>query len=129
MRRKAMLVGMAFMTGLPGWAMAKGTAKAVGEAHSYPVGSEALETLDRIESDQGQAVAGWSASSTPSRTASEVLAQVKAMLRGVNYGAVTPPRAEKWSMELLEGDARVYDNGDPRTLNAKPLGVAFRLKF
>lgn len=129
MKRKAMLMGMAFMTGLPGWALAKGTAKAAGEAHAYPVDREALEPLHRIESGKERAEPGSAVAQTPSRSAAEVLAQIKSMLRGVNYGAVTAPAVERWSMELLEDGARAYDNGDPRTLNAKPVGVAFRLRF
>lgn len=131
MKRKAMLMGMAVMTGLPGWALAKGAGKADNEAHAPPPGAEALETLDRIEVDNELSVSTTGRADT-ARKASEVLAQIKAALKGVNYGVVSKQVAQEWSMELMErnpGAVAVADEGDPRLKNAKPVGVAFRMKF
>lgn len=129
MRRKAMLMGMMIVTGMPGWAVAKGTGKTVGESHSNPVDMETLETLDEAGADSRLAASGASDTQHASRTASEVLAQIRSVLRGVNYGVAMPPTREGWSMELLDSGASAYDKADPRLQNAKPVGLALRLKF
>lgn len=128
MKRKAMLMGMAFMTSLPGWALAKGASKGTDQVHAYAVGVEALP-LQQLEVENVP-LAPDTAEGKP-RKASEVLAQIKSMLRGANYGAVMKPATQGWAMELLEGNAGGlgFDAGDPRLQGAKPLGVAFRLRF
>lgn len=130
MKRKAMLMGMAVMTGLPGWAMAKGSGKAFGEAQPH-VGSTKSHALGQAEGERlapGMGNAGSAESS--GNKASEMLAQIKSMLRGVNYGVVTTKQqGNDWTMELLQSDAGSTAGGDPRLQDARPLGLALRLKF
>ncbi|MCP5277804.1 MAG: hypothetical protein H6935_05500 [Thiobacillus sp.] len=125
MRRKAMLMGMAVIAGMPGWAMAKGSARPAAEAASSGSGAQARDDLIEIDrfgpqSDQADATAD---------KAAEALARIKSMLRGVNYGAVRKPGDDGWAMELLERGAVDLRGGDARLEDAKPFGVAFRRKF
>lgn len=132
MKRKAMLMGMAVMTGLPGWAMAKGIGKAGGDARPYATGMQTQETLDRVEFDDGLRVSNQGgAGEASSDKAAKLLAQVKSMLRSSNYSHSTKPVAgdSGWKLEMLESNALAYDGGGSRLQQAKPVGVAFRLKF
>ncbi len=132
MKRKAMLMGMAVMTGLPGWSIAKSNAKAVGGAHSYAGGLEAQATIDQVEtgmlpplSDETGAV------ESASSKAGRLLAQIKSLLRQSHYGMVAKPIADNpgWKLEMLEGNAWNRDDGDIRIRQCKPVGVAFRIRF
>ena len=132
MKRKAMLRGMAVMTGMPGWAMAKGVGKLGGDAHPYSAGMQAQESIDKVEFDNELPVPNErGVAEASSDKAAELLAQVKSMLRSANYGRATKPVAGNlgWKLEMLESNALAYDNSDSRLQLAKPVGVAFRLKF
>lgn len=132
MKRKAMLMGMAVMTGLPGWAMAKGVGKAGGDAHPYSAGMQIQETLDRVEFDDGLPISNQNGvgEASPDKAA-KLLAQVKSMLRSSSFSRSSKPVAGNsgWKLEMLESNALAYDGGDSRLQQAKPVGVAFRLKF
>lgn len=126
MKRKAMLVGMAVMAGMPGWATAKGAGKTAGGAHAYADGPDARERFGTVE-----AIPGVPGADVPRGKASELLAQIKAMLGSVNYGTVVKPAPDGtgWTVELMQktGEGRNY--GDALPGSAAPLGVAFRLRF
>jgi hypothetical protein len=139
MKRKAMLMGMAVMTGLPGWAVAKGADKAVVNPHPY---SDAgwLQAMDNaipgeIDSALPPSAEKAGDENGSAAKAAVLLAQIKSMLRRAHYGMVATPLADNlgWKMELLQSKAPVYtiayDSGDPRVRGASPVGVAFRFKF
>jgi hypothetical protein len=132
MKRKAMLMGMAVMAGMPGWATAKGTAKAAGETHRYAGAQEAQVPLQTIEviNEPPTSVAGSLADSTQGRAAA-LLCKIKAVLRTSNYGARVTPTADGdgWNMEVLEGQQVGYRSGDVQPRQVAPVGVAFRLAF
>jgi hypothetical protein len=129
MKRKAMLMGMAVMTGMPGWAMAKGVGKAGGDVRPYSAGMQAQEALERVEFDSAPNEKGVTGAS-PDKAA-ELLAQVKSMLRSANYGRATQPSTSNqgWKLEMLESSALSYDSSDSSLQQVKPVGVAFRFKF
>lgn len=121
MKRKAMLMGMAVMTGLPGWALAKGSKAEL--APRLPGQMAVVETAD-----------------APPGRAANVLAHMKAMLREMDHGVASKPASSPlaWRMELLgAGSGGAVDGetvgghggDDARTRQARPLGVSFRLRF
>ena len=132
MKRKAMLMGMAVMTSMPGWAMATGTGKAASAAHPYSRGMAAEVTLGKVEFDYvtSRPDQAGTVQASPGKTA-ELLAQIKSMLKKTSYGLAAQPTVDKlgWRMELLESAAWAYDGIDPRLQKAKPVGVAFRFMF
>lgn len=129
MKRKAMLMGMAVMAGMPGWAMAKNTAKVATGAHAYSDGVDARETFETVVAVNE--LPGASGADTPAGNAGELLAQVKDMLRSANYGAAakSAPDGSGWTVEIMpaQGDALGY--GDARLRPVAPLGVALRFRF
>ena len=136
MKRKAMLVGMAVMAGLPSWAMAKGTAKIGGEVHSYAGGMELPDSVALPAADAPTAYNGLADENGSANKAAILLAQIKSMLRRSNYGMAAKPTADNlgWKLEMMQADASThaggaYDIGDTRLLDASPVGVTFRFKF
>ena len=129
MKRKAMLMGMAVMTGLPSWAVAKGTG---GNTHPYSSGREVQVTPDRVESEAllPKSDETGTAAASP-EMAAELLAQIKSVLRYANFGTVTRPTADNqgWKLELLARETRAFEYGDPRLSQVKPMGLALRLRF
>jgi len=135
MKRKAMLMGMAVMTGLPGMAVAKG-GKAAGGAQGYPGGVVAAGAHDSAAIDPPPPLITPASiengeSGVPPGRAAEVLAQIKSMFRGTDYVTTTKPTASVsgWRMELMESPAGVNVGEDPRLQGRKPVGVAFRFRF
>lgn len=132
MKRKAMLMGMAVIAGMPGWATAKGTGKVAGETHRY-VGSVAaqvpLQTIEVIN-EPPTSIAGSLADSTQGKAA-VLLCKIKTILRTSNYGARVTPAADGdgWNMEVLETQQGAYPRADAQPREAAPVGVAFRLAF
>ena len=125
MRRKAMLMGMAVMTGMPGWAWAKCSVRPgsdVPSSGSSLQAPEGLIEIDRFEPPSDQAGA------SPGKAA-QVLARVKSVLRSENYGAVRKPGDDGWTMEMLERRGVDPRSGDARLEDAKSFGVAFRRRF
>lgn len=133
MKRKAMLMGMAVMTGLPGWVLAKGSGKMGEDLHHAPSSRAVQETNQRGEAEEYLSPADQGGrSESPPGKAAELLAHMKEMLRGANYGVAPKPAASQlgWSMELLEsGRFAAYDSYDSRMQKNRPMGLAFRIKF
>jgi hypothetical protein len=130
MKRKAMLMGMAVMASMPGWAMAKGAGKVA--MHVYSDGVEAKESLPAVEVvDELPGVSGADFADASPGKAAELLAQVKSMLARANYGAVAKLADDgtRWTMEIPHNFGEALDYGDARLRPAVPLGVALRLKF
>jgi hypothetical protein len=133
MKRKALIMSMAMLTGMPGWALAKGDGAA-------PKTGESRTSLD-AEADVFAEPVKTSARSVIGVTG--IMAKVKSILEpggqevmGWGVGAARPVGG--WRMELFSSDAYERDitarqlhlsHDDPRVDAAKPVGLAFRLKF
>ncbi|NTV95161.1 MAG: hypothetical protein HGA75_07045 [Thiobacillus sp.] len=133
MKRKAMLIGLAVMASMPGWAMAAGANKSASAAHPYSRSAETTAaTHAKPESSALQTA--WNraevAEASPGKM-SALRVQMKDVLRSASYGPADKPAADRrgWKLEMLEGNASAYDGGDPRLRQAKPVGVAVRLNF
>ena len=128
MKRKAMLMGMAVMTSMPGWAMATSSSKAASGVQPYSRSLEAPVTLSSVT--YSSMARDGRAAASPGK-ASELLAQMKSMLSNVNYGVSTQPTADNqgWKVKLLDNNDWVLYNVDPRLPQNKPIGVTFRLEF
>ncbi len=132
MKRKAMLMGMAVMTALPGSCLAKGNPKAANGARSYAGGMEARTTLDQVESASIPPLSDRDdVSESASSKAGVLLAQIKAMLRQTHYGMVAKPTVGNpgWKLEMLDSNAWNHDGADVRLQQSSPVGVAFRIRF
>lgn len=133
MKRKAMLMGMAVMASMPGWAMATGTNKSASAAHPYSRGVETTETTrTKVEfSTLPTALNRTDVAEASPDKASALVVQMKDVLRNASYGPADKPSPDRrgWKLEMLEGNAWAYDGSDPRLRQAKPVGVAFRRNF
>ncbi|MFA5081837.1 MAG: hypothetical protein WC474_04730 [Hydrogenophilaceae bacterium] len=130
MKRKAMIVSMAVATGFPGWAMAKG-AKAPGDERPSAAGVQA-HGLVKADQDLQPVPAYPDESSVEVRNnTKELLARVKSTLMAATVPAAVDLRASQWKMEMMESSAMTGadDSDDPRLQQARPVGVAFRLRF
>lgn len=132
MKRKVLLVSMAMLTGMPGWALAKGNWK------MDDIGARPMQSY-LGDSPFGQEPQGDARNSLWTM---EMLAKVKSMLQQQEgAGAAGMParhRPRGWSMELMGAGSLEGGNGtplnlsgheDPRIRAAKPIGLAWRLKF
>lgn len=130
MKRKAILMGMAVMASMPGWAMAKGGVKAAGGAPVYADGMAARETLESVDVVNGLPGITSTADTSPGKSA-ELLAQVRSLLGGANYGAAMKAVDEGvgWMIEFPKSFGEAPSYADARFRPSTPVGVAFRLKF
>lgn len=135
MKRKALVVSMALIAGMPGWAKAKEEMRSSRLGLSSVTQAEVAPDIDRVLArDEGS-----------SRKAAEVLAQIKQMLRSGKREAGTVLErvaANKADMSLGFIDQgpgladsvqhladRRHLGDDPRTQAARPWGLALRMKF
>ena len=135
MKRKALIVSMALITGMPGWAKAKGEEKSAAPNPS----SASLATGTP---DSGPVMAR---DGETSRKAAEVLAQIKQMLRSERREADPVPdrvtvQTPGVGLGLIDQGPGFVDGGmnladrrhageDPRTQSSRPWGVTLRMKF
>lgn len=132
MKRKAILMGMAVMAGMPGWAMAKGGGKAAGGPPVYADGMEARETLGAVEVVNGlPGIGEASPPGTSPGTSAELLAQVRNLLGSANYGAAMKAVDDGmgWTIEFPKHIGETPGYADARFQPGAPVGVAFRLRF
>ncbi len=132
MKRKALLVSMAMLTGMPGWAFAKGAGKVQEpEARHWQMNEE-----DNAFGETPQGVARIALRAT------EMLAQVKEMVRqdllDARVANAAPDiHASGWKIELMGMGAAEepaqqpapHSQGDARAEATKAVGLALRFKF
>jgi hypothetical protein len=132
MKRKAMVVGMAVVAAMPGWAAAKGTGKVAGQPQSYYGGTDAPVPLQTVEIiSEPPAVIGVGKIEAYQGKAASLLSQVKVILRSGNYGARARPTADstRWAMEMLEAGQAGYGASEVQLHQIEPVGVAVRYTF
>lgn len=127
MKRKALLVSMAVVAGLPGGALAKGVGKLErpGSAYAgYGAGQMYLRAADGLSLDPTVAREEDRASA---------LARLKVLLGKVTWaaGGELAGDGRGWKMEMLQPqvDVRLSDGGDPRVKPRDPLGFVLRYTF
>ncbi|MCU0841380.1 MAG: hypothetical protein MUC79_06635 [Thiobacillaceae bacterium] len=121
MRRKALLMGMAVVTSLPGAVLAKGVGRQAHEAHAY-AGSWGGAYAIPGERDEVEA--------TPTRSAA-VLSYLKSIMAGANYRADDrhdfDPKG--WRVELMAPRPAMDADAEPVPRDDKRLGLGFRFTF
>lgn len=131
MRRKALLMGMAVMTSLPGGVLAKGTGKSERLSHPYSGawGNGYTLNIEQDGNDYGATTQGVAGTSGFNTTA--LLAQVKTMLLG-KANASTGARElalKGWSVELTNQGGGTDAATGLREGKGINLGLAFRYTF
>lgn len=129
MRRKALLMGMAVMTSLPGGVLAKGTGKGDRLSHPY-AGALGGYTLDLGQEATAYGLSGPAGSASTGIRAAALLARVKTLLRGQPYAGGEQPMAVKgWSVELTNPGGQTDAATGLRQDKGLNLGLAFRFTF
>lgn len=121
MKRKALLMGMAVVTSLPGTLLAKGTGRQTDEVHSYTGGWDGAYSLPV----QRQMAEG------PATRSAEILASLKSLMTGANQrtaeGHDYDPKG--WQLGLLEAQPAMTDEDAPGLRQDMRLGLSFRFSF
>lgn len=129
MRRKAFLMGMAVLAGLPTGVSAKVFGKMDRGFHSYDAkyGATAIGVTS-----PGQEAAEPSLQSENAGNES-VLYRFKGLLNAVTWSGTAGLAAETrgWQVEMLQPrlEMRLSENGDPRLRQTEPLGLRLRYTF
>lgn len=121
MKRKALLMGMAVITSMPGAVLAKGMGRQAQEAHAY-TGSWGGAYAIPAERDMAEG--------TPTRSAA-ILSYLKSVMAGPNYRADDrhdfDPKG--WRVELMEPRPAIEADPEPRLRDDMRLGLGFRFTF
>lgn len=125
MKRKALLMGMAVMTGLPGTLLAKGKGDRL--AHHYSGWGNG--SVPNIEENYGEEA--YAPSGTGNFSAGAILSTIKTLLRGTHY---TPGGrqgwAEKgWTLEFMDPGLAAEAAAELRQDKGVNLGLTFRYTF
>lgn len=125
MKRRALLMGVAVMTGLPGAALAKGKGERWVHPYSgaWESGAMASEEAYRPDPADG-AVSG-------NRRAGAILSQIKTLLRGQAYrsGNREGWTEKGWTVELMDPGMGADAEAELRQGKGINLGLTFRYTF
>ncbi|HNQ04090.1 MAG TPA: hypothetical protein PKH69_05700 [Thiobacillaceae bacterium] len=130
MKRKAMLMGVAVMTGMPGVGLAKeGKTVHAGQKHSATALADVesnlvMESAARVD---GDALGGR----VSMKRAWERFSGLQSLLGWTNFAVSAKPTASLsgWRVELLQNPAGAWAQEDPRLQRDRPWGLALRLGF
>ncbi|HRH81696.1 MAG TPA: hypothetical protein PLW81_11685 [Thiobacillaceae bacterium] len=126
MKRKALLMGMAVMTGLPGTVLAKGKGDRL--AHHYSGwGNGSAPNIEENYGEEAYAPPG-----AGNFTAAAILSTIKTLLRGSHYTAPGGRQgwAEKgWTLEFMDPGLGSEAAAELRQDKGINLGLTFRYTF